>query len=416
VDKFKRTTTEHRCYRLYADSDCVVLPRHFGLTRLGEPVEDQSTTVPLKDFPPFVGELRDYQRRATTNALRHLLRYRGGIVCSPCGTGKTLMALYLASRLRQRTLVVVHKHVLLQQWVDRINQFLPGASVHVVQGTKSLQCAADHQICVAMAQTIIRSSRLPTDYGVLVVDEAHHVPCATFVAVVQRTKTRYRIGLTATPRRADGMIALLHWHMGNVMVRISRGPSNSTSTTYAYHVIRHDAKQLSRPTNFAVVLNDLAVDAARNRKIVQMISTALADSRRILVLSHRLAQVRELQRLLDQPPDQSAFGPPRCGVVIGSTKADERAEALANCRILVASFGVAAEGLDVPELDALVLASPCGGSGTALEQAVGRILRTKWSSKRVVDVSDFNSRAGMLRGMFAGRARYFQRNGFALMR
>lgn len=229
-----------------------------------------------------------------------------GILRATTGFGKTNTALELIKRVGRTTVVVVHKEFLLTQWVKRIAKFLPDARVGVCQGTR---CDfEDKDIVLAMAQSLAREdpnapARYPEEFynhfGLLVVDEVHRVGAPTWSPIPQLFPARYRLGLTATPRRKDGADKVFWWHLGEIVytaktetpkphVRVvnlsTRGPN-----------IMHE-QQAPR----GLVMKLLYQNTERNHAIVSELVDAMKSpaQRKVLVLSHFLEHLRELEEML----------------------------------------------------------------------------------------------------------------------
>ena len=367
------------CTRAYKGG-WVLFPRHYGLERFGPPTSDTRTLAPAKMV--FTGTLRPNQGPVVKKVIRHLRAHTGGVLVAACGMGKTTMALAVAAALGQKTLVIVHKHVLVDQWKERIEQFLgPDAPVDIVT-----------------AQSLHRKGLGDgVEYGLTIMDEAHHVPARTFAGAVGKCPAKYRLALTATPTRTDGLIELLFWHFGPVVVELSRRPDATCAKRLVLLKSGHESKHF----DFTRIVNGLAEDAERNRLLAAEIKRRAARGR-VLVLTARVAQAHALAELVGAA----------AGVVTGKTKQKDRAAIIEGARVLVCSTGVASEGFDAPGMDCLVLATPVGTKGGTLEQCVGRILRGDCAGKKktVVDVED--ARVGILRGMGANRRGQLERMGF----
>lgn len=205
------------------------VPRGYGLRHFG-PVETEPHFP--SDRMSFDGTLRQekQQPEAVDAALAALLDSpeQGGVICLPCGYGKTTVSLHVASRIGGRVLVLVHKSVLLTQWQERIAQFLPEARVGIIRGPRAEGDPDSVDIVIGMLQSIYSHD----DYGdalrgfsLCIVDEAHHVPAATFLTALGKVSSRHVLGLSATPHRRDGLTELLFHSIGQICFKIDRKPS-----------------------------------------------------------------------------------------------------------------------------------------------------------------------------------------------
>lgn len=298
----------------------------------------------------FEGTLRDEQSEVARRLL-DVVRARGAALCTmPTGKGKTVVALWLAAQLDTRTLVVVHRKSLKDQWAARIEAFCPRAAIDV-----------------AMVQSLSRHGTA-TEYGLVVYDEAHHMSARTFCAVMLKVRAPCALGLSATPVRADGMHAAIWLFFGEPTAGVA-------GTDIRAEVVRHDVPDLGvvecsafnramgRVTvNSARLLSDLAACAARTALVVARVASLVRDGRTVLVLSHRRAHCAVVAAALR---DQNM----RVAVCIGGA-----AFAVGpDVQVVVGTTAAVAEGFDEPRLDTLVFATPV----VAVTQAIGRILRRR---------------------------------------
>lgn len=323
----------------------------------------------------------------------------GGYIKAYCGIGKTVISLYVAAALGGKTLVVVNSSTLLDQWVERVREYLPNARIGVVQQKRAEVDGVD--VVIAMHQSIVSRGRAYPPgtwdgFRLAIYDEAHHLGGATFSTVVQKISPppRYVLGVTATPDRFDGCHVILDWGVGGLIWGIERPRGEYVRVhiltcddpTVFQRRERGPYKNGAKAT--AQMINWLVQDEARNREIARRTAEFLRDGRRVLVLSERVAHLDALHPLVWANLHRMGLHDEKTlGVVTGKTPKAERAEILAaNCNCLFSTFHLFKEGADKKELDTLVMASPI----TNCEQAVGRILR-KCPGKQsplVLDVSD----------------------------
>jgi superfamily II DNA or RNA helicase len=142
---------------------------------------------------------------------------RGGIICLPCGSGKTVMGLYLHCHYKVKTLIVVHKSFLLNQWVERAKQFTD-SKIGIIRQNKIDVEGKD--IVIGMLQSISTNkynSDIFKDFGLVIMDEAHHAPSKYFSKSLPIISSNITIGLSATPKRADKTEKILYWFFGEIM-------------------------------------------------------------------------------------------------------------------------------------------------------------------------------------------------------
>lgn len=333
-----------------------IVQRQVWLPRHG----DHRVTVASDDtsFPPgrvfrVARPLRTYQ----ATAVEALVRSGGGVLEAPCGSGKTVMGLALLSQLGTRALVLAHTRDLIDQWRERAAEYLPG--VRVAELGDDGEAKAD--IVVATVQSLARwgVSKLVKwgrGFGAFVLDEAHHAPAKTFTHVVGAMPARWRIGLTATRERADGLSPLLMAHFGPVAHRVSAAVLEHAGATVTPHVRFVRAGSTPGDAGFMATLRRLVIAHAGEERTI-LVLVRLVDEAHDLASGLRAVGARALVGDLSDAARKRALDDVRKGTL----------------RVLIAT-SLADEGLDVPQLDTLVLGTRTGIMGR-LKQRVGRIQR-----------------------------------------
>ena len=299
---------------------------------------------------------------------------RSGVLEAPCGAGKTQIGIELIARAQTPALVLVHTLDLQRQWIERVRSTLPG-----VRCVDAPDAAGD--VAVLMVQTLTRwtagdLARLGARFGAVLVDEAHHVPADTFAHVVASLPCALRWGLTATPTRADGLHGLLFAHVGPVRHRIAVRDLQASGATLApeVHIVRTGS---DRPED----------DSARDTLIRRRARELAASHRLCLVLVRRVDHARELARTLGRSVPT--------GLLVGDLAESDRATVLGAARAgrigVIVATSLADEGLDLPELGAVILGSPTSSIGR-VQQRIGRALRPRPGKRRpiVLDLVDAN--------------------------
>ncbi|KAF6252700.1 type III restriction enzyme [Scenedesmus sp. NREL 46B-D3] len=338
----------------------------------------------------FCGSLRQAQADVVKAGIEQCHRLGGGLLVLPTGFGKTVCALWMACALGKRTLVLAHKGFLLDQWAERIAQYVPAARVgRIQQGTVDVE---GKDIVLGMMQSVSMRdypASVFDGFGLTIVDECHHISAPVFSRSMFKCTSHYMLGLSATPDRKDGLgpageTPLMAWFLGPVIAdRRRQGmPEDVRVAVHAYHCPQYDLPppmmRGGATINLAKVVTGMVQDAARNELLVSAIAKLAAEGRKVLCLSDRRAHCKLLKALLaERCPLKEA------SLYLGGMKPAELAAAAATADILLASYGLASEGLDIPTLDTLVLSTP----RSSIEQAVGRILRGA-PNPLVVDVLD----------------------------
>ena len=194
------------------------IPRYFGLETYG--MHDDVRIAEGADIDlDFGGELRDYQETIVAKYMNYVTDQNGGgLLEVPCGRGKTVIALKVVAELKKKTLIVVHKSFLLNQWIERINTFLPGARVGKIQG--QVVDIEDKDIVIGMLQSLSMKEYpqgMFGDFGLTIVDECHHIGAEVFIRSLFKVVTKYTLGLSATMTRKDGLTKVFKMFLGDVI-------------------------------------------------------------------------------------------------------------------------------------------------------------------------------------------------------
>ncbi len=306
---------------------------------------------------------------AQERAVGQVLTRRVGVLESPAGSGKTIMAMALIARRRQRALIIVHTKELAHQAIARAVAVL-GLDEEEIGLVGDGQCTIGARLTVALVQSLTRY--IPPalrDVSHVIVDECHHVPAEQMAAVVSQFPARYLCGLTATPYRRDGLDAVIGFYLGPTVARIAK--EDLADRLICPRVLKRDTGLCVVGDSFTEIVGQLVVDDARNCLIVADVVGAVAAGRRCLVLSDRVGHVEELVVMLRVAGVAAA-------ALHGRLPRRERAavvEDLAAGDLAVATGSLVGEGFDCPQLDTLFIATPVSYAGRVV-QYLGRVSRT----------------------------------------
>lgn len=389
-----------KTFRLFSETvDGVFVPPHWALNAFPHFVVKDARTSGQDVDIRFQGQLRHDLRQpeAVQQVLSAWSRCGGAMLCLPVGFGKTTCALFLACSLRKKTMVVVHKAFLAQQWEERIRQCVPGATVSHVRGPG---CDVSGHFVIAMVQTLISRTYAPAVFeacGLVIADEVHHMGAEVFSRAMMGLHAPRMLGLTATPERKDRLGRVVEWLVGPIAFQLKRERQASTRVlTVPYYCPRYAAPA---PVNrrgdvcFTSVIRCLIEDEERTALVAQHAARLAHEGCDVLVLSHRRPHCKRLRDVLREQGVE-------CETYLGGDKVVPQA------RVLVATYALTSEGFDCPRLNALVLATPASD----VEQSTGRIMRG--SSTREAQIVDVVDRWGVCFAQHAKRKAFYKRSGF----
>jgi superfamily II DNA or RNA helicase len=353
------------------NDDYIVVPKFYGIEKFGKPkVDMMEKGKPINII--FNSKLKPNQVEIVDNTIKHIDVNGGGLICAGCGVGKTVMGLYLACHYKVKTLIIVHKTFLLNQWKERIEQFT-NAKVGIIQQNRIE--VEDKDIVIGMLQSIARDkydSDIFMDFGFVIFDEAHHAPSEYFSRALPTISCNLSLGLSATPKRADKMEKILYWYLGEIAYIAPPNKNDSVIVrAYNYDVKDKNYKEARLPytgeINRPKTLNRIVMIEQRNTFIIDLLKEIMLEpERKILLLSDRIEHLDTLKKLIDNI-DGSPFS---CEYYIGGMT-QKKLDIASNAQIILGSYGMASEGLDIPTLNTLIMATP----RREVEQSVGRIIR-----------------------------------------
>lgn len=375
-------------FKTYMESETkLYLPKCYGLEKFGLPL----LKIPEGDDIDvnFIGSLRPIQHEAIAavlSACRDPMKM-GGLLCLGCGFGKTVCAISMICTLAKKTLIVVHKEFLLDQWKERIAEFAPTARVGLIKA--KVIDVEDKDIVIASLQSLSMKeyeSEVFRGFGNVVYDEVHHMSSQVFSQALKKCNFKYSIGLTATPKRKDGLTKVFKWFLGDIafesekrtdVLQVRFKEYYSENPKYSKEYMMFNGKP-----NISRMINSICEYQPRVEFIVKMLSDVLGEEaeRRVLLLSDRRNHLHLLHESLTSAGISSGF-------YYGGLSASQLKESESK-QILLATFQYASEGFDMKGLDTLVLASP----KSDVVQVAGRILRDKPEDRKhiplILDIVD----------------------------
>ncbi|MBT5230185.1 MAG: DEAD/DEAH box helicase [Methylococcales bacterium] len=357
---------------------------------------DQQTLVPITlPTPNFT--LRGYQEKT----LSDIDQQDSGVIVAPTGSGKTVIGIQLIANRQQKTLVLVHTKELLNQWRERISAAIasPIESIGIIGSGKWKE---GEQITIGMIQTLTRNldKVAELNYGLVIIDECHHLPAASFAKVMDTLPAKYRYGLSATPKRRDGLENMLYNRIGPKLAEIDKAVVEDVGGIITAQVkVFHTGIDVF-VSSWADFLTEIIESDERNIFIANLAIKA-AKKMPILILTDRVSHAEKLHAMTG-------------GVLLhGQLKKSEREagmQATESAAITIGTTSLLGEGVDVAGWQGLILATPLSGQGRLL-QAIGRVIRPK-EGKTMGFIADFVDECGFSVSSFRKRLAVYQDRGY----
>ncbi len=373
-DRWVGATPEELCLVREGRQGSIILPRGAvgvlkdAAAKAGELVRfvDRRHLGDSSNFP-FRIELRDYQAKAVAV----LVGGTQGCAVLPCGAGKTIIGVGIISKTGQPTIILVHTKDLLEQWTETIRSVLGVEPGVVAEGVYD-----PRRITIAMVQSLVSLESaalwgLGGRFGLLIADEGHHLPAASYQRLLPFFPAKYRFALTATPDRPDGLTPLMLYGIGPILVTVDH-----QQLVDGGHLVLPEIRVVDTGCNpdaesYAKVVSELVADPDRNQIIVDLACQHADAGHTTLVLSNRVTHCRRLARLISDRGTSAE-------ALTGSVAKKKRTETLQRFREggikVLCATSLADEGLDIERLSRLILATPARAEGRTI-QRLGRLMR-----------------------------------------
>lgn len=364
--------------------------------------------VPEKLSLKFLGSLTPSQEQAVQNLLAHEM----GVLVAPPGAGKTVMGCFAVAKRSLPTLILSHRKPILEQWRVQLTALLDLSSQQIGQvgGGRNRRSGIVDLAMIQSLKSIPDLEAFYANYGLIIVDECHHLPAFTFEGCIKKAPVRYMLGLTATPYRRDGLQSIITMQCGPV-----RHKMEDAAAEFSLR-LNVRATSFTLPTDESPSIQDifrsLVKDEGRNALIEEDVSRALEEGRQCLLLSHwkehcqlladRLIQRGKVPFLLS-----GALGKKQRASILKSIENTSPQKEL----LVIATGQYLGEGFDCPKIDTLFLAFPVSFKGQVV-QYVGRTLRN-YRGKNSVRVYDyFDAKMPILSKMHFRRLKTYKALGF----
>jgi len=385
----KNSLAKPNSFPIYRESHKkLYIPKFYGIKNYGDP--EVSKIGSGKEITiDFKGELRDYQLPIVDAYMKAAEEKGGGLLELHTGAGKTVCGLRIISKIKRKTLIIVHKEFLLRQWVERIEQFLPTAKVGRIQG--SIIDIEGKDIVIGMLQSLSMKDydiKLFKDFGLTIVDEVHHISSEVFSRALFKIVTRYTLGLSATMTRKDGLTKVIKMFLGDVVFSKKRKGENKVlvkAIEYISNDNEFDNEVLNwrGQVNYTSMIKKLCEYNRRSEFLLHVLEDTIKKGKvedQIMILGHNKNLLRYLHDAIKHRNIATV------GYYVGGMK-EVDLKISEGKKVIIGTYAMAEEGLDIKTLTTLLMATP----KVSVNQAVGRILRKKDHEALVLDIVDVHS-------------------------
>lgn len=394
----------------YERGDFIYVPKMYGICL----AKDKGYKFTRIDHPgqeidvAFSGKLRDSQRQVVQDTIDALRSTEGAVMNMYCGFGKTTCCNFITCSLKLKTLILVHSSSLVEQWRERILQFVSGAKVGLIR-QKTFDIEGKTHV-IGLMQSICKRDYPKNafgSFGLTVIDECHHVSAENLSRCLQKAGSRYRLGLSATPFRKDGFTPFLFQAVGAISCTAERDHSTQDIDVHAVQLdvgpaaVHYVHRAGKKSVNIARMITDITQHEARTAFVAGAIHTHAVAGRKVMVLSDRREHLNSMQNaVLVAASAEYTTSFMVGGVTAEAMRLAERAT------VIFATYAYASEGVDISSLDTVVFATP----RVDVVQTTGRILR-KHSDKKKPLVVDFVDIFSLFQNQFSKRLRYYRKLG-----
>ncbi len=387
------------------------IPRYYGIDEYGYPNEvkiGMGEEINIK----FNGELREFQKPVVQKYMESIDEKTGcggGLIDVYCGFGKTILTLNIISKVKRKTLIIVHKSFLLNQWIERINEFLPDARIGQIQG--QIIDIDNKDIVIGMLQSLSMKKyphNMFESFGLTVIDECHHISSEVFSRSLLSIVTRKMLGLSATMQRKDGLTKVFKMFIGDIIFKGER-KKDDTVLVKGIEYITNDEEfnEIKRDWKgqvaYSSMISKLCSYNHRSEFIITVITNELKKNskQQIMVLGQNKDILVYLYKAIEYRNIASV------GYYVGGMK-EADLKISESKTIVIATYAMAAEGLDIKTLSTLILVTP----RTDITQAVGRILRIKHEQPLVIDIIDKHE---VFKKQWLKRKKFYQTNKYEIL-
>ena len=375
----------------------------------------------------FNGDLRENQ----IPAAKALLAHDNGVLAATTAFGKTVIGSYLISERKVNTLILVHTSALLTQWKNSLSKFL---NIEATPPEKRTGRGRQKQwspigmvgagkentsgiIDIAIMQSLFDGDdvkKLVRNYGMIIVDECHHVPAVNFEKILKFANAKYVYGLSATPSRQDGHHPLIFMQCGPIRYLVD-AKAQAQNRDFSHYIIPRftSLRSLnSKEKTITQIYTEIIENENRNKQIISDALVAVENGKTPIIITERTEHIELLKNMLKNKCDNII-------TLMGKISAKEKRETMERLSnitddeklIIIASGKYIGEGFDYPRLDTLLLAMPIAWKGKVAQYA-GRLHRN-YEGKNEVQIFDYvDIRVPVLERMYQKRLKSYASIGY----
>lgn len=364
----------------------------------------------------FNGSLREEQQIA----IDHMLKYDNGILCAPTGFGKTVIGCKLIAERKVNTLILVNKIQLLNQWKDRIKEFLDVKEVGEISSKKK---NITNVIDVVSIKSLWNNGNvldIAKNYGMIIIDECHHTAAYTFEQAINTGNAKYVYGISATPERENGHTPIIKMQCGDIRYKVDSLKFNKKLNIPMKVIAKKSHLNFTNQNidNYELnEINDLiAKDIIRSENIIKDIKKEYDNGKNILVLTERLELMNYIYDKLSKYTNNifKYYGGIGKKVLKSYMELNNQINENEDNKIIVATGPYIGEGFDDSKLDVLFLTMPISGQ-TRVTQYAGRLHRQDSNKKEILIYDYIDDNFSKTRNMFLKRKKTYEKLGYEIV-
>lgn len=363
----------------------------------------------------FNGSLREEQQIA----IDHMLKYDNGILCAPTGFGKTVIGCKLIAERKVNTLILVNKIQLLNQWKDKIKEFLDVKEVGEISSKKK---NITNVIDVVSVKSLWNNGNvldIAKNYGMIIIDECHHTAAYTFEQAINTGNAKYVYGISATPERENGHTPIIKMQCGDIRYKVDSLTFNKKLNIPMKVIAKKSHLNFTNQNidNYELnEINDLIAKDIIRSEIIKDIKKEYDNGKNILVLTERLELMNYIYDKLSKYTNNifKYYGGIGKKVLKSYMELNNQINENEDNKIIVATGSYIGEGFDDSKLDVLFLTMPISGQ-TRVTQYAGRLHRQDSNKKEILIYDYIDDNFSKTRNMFLKRKKTYEKLGYEIV-